>query len=86
MEQNRDWTYADYELLRKLYPAHTAKYIAKVLDRSVMSIHHHAHLLGLERPLRSRRKCTNCNLYPCFKGLDNLSSNLAITCRNFKKK
>lgn len=27
--------------------------------------------------------CTMCRRYPCFKGMDVISSNLAITCRDF---
>jgi len=34
---------------------------------------------------RKRVACTMCAKYPCFRGLENISTNLAITCHDFKK-
>lgn len=28
----------------------------------------------------------NCEFYPCFKGMDNISSNLALTCNRFRRR
>ena len=28
--------------------------------------------------------CRDCDRYPCFKGIDGMSSNLAITCHDFE--
>lgn len=28
----------------------------------------------------------NCEFYPCFKGIDTMRSNLALTCNQFKEK
>lgn len=30
--------------------------------------------------------CKNCWLFPCFSGMENLSSNFALTCKKFKIK
>ena len=30
--------------------------------------------------------CKNCWLFPCFSGMENLSSNFALTCKKFKLK
>lgn len=30
--------------------------------------------------------CKNCWLFPCFSGMENLSSNFALTCKKFKMK
>jgi hypothetical protein len=35
---------------------------------------------------RKRVSCKSCTRYPCFAGLDNMSSNLAETCQSFTKK
>lgn len=35
---------------------------------------------------RKRVSCKSCTRYPCFDGIDNMSSNLAETCHRFKKK
>lgn len=29
--------------------------------------------------------CAMCERYPCFAGIENMSSNLAATCHQFKK-
>lgn len=34
---------------------------------------------------RKNVTCENCDRYPCFKGLETMSSNLAETCQKFKK-
>ena len=35
--------------------------------------------------LRKNVKCAMCAKYPCFRGMENISTNLAITCHDFKK-
>lgn len=30
--------------------------------------------------------CKNCVNYPCFRGMDNLSSNFALTCKRWRMK
>lgn len=30
--------------------------------------------------------CRSCAKYPCFKGMETITSNLAETCHSFKKK
>lgn len=50
-------------------------------------------LLEQRRPPRSGKHnpvdngavtCRDCDRYPCFKGIDGMSSNLAITCHDFE--
>ena len=43
------WFPADIEILRVLYPDHTAKFVAKVLGRNVSSVHNKAFALGLAK-------------------------------------
>lgn len=35
--------------------------------------------------LRRRRgvTCNDCGFYPCFRGIENISCNLALTCQSF---
>lgn len=35
---------------------------------------------------RKNVACAICEKYPCFNGIDNMKSNLAETCHQFKKK
>lgn len=36
---------------------------------------------------KNNRRCKDdCEFYPCFQGIDSLSSNLALTCIKFKRK
>ena len=30
--------------------------------------------------------CRNCVNYPCFRGIENLSSNFAVTCKRWRMK
>lgn len=44
-----------------------------------------------EYELKRHRKplpqlCTNCEKYPCFEGIDNMSSNLALTCHSYTQR
>ena len=32
------------------------------------------------------RLCCDCWLYPCFDGMDSISSNLALTCQKYHRK
>lgn len=43
------WFPADIEILRELYPDHTAKFVANVLGRNVRSVHNKAFALGLAK-------------------------------------
>ena len=43
------WLPADIEMLRELYPDHSAKFVANVLGRSVSSVHNKAFTLGLAK-------------------------------------
>ena len=43
------WLPADIEILRELYPHHSAKFVANVLGRNVSSVHNKAFALGLEK-------------------------------------
>lgn len=36
--------------------------------------------------MRKNVKCAMCVKYPCFRGMENISTNLAITCHDYKKK
>lgn len=41
----------------------------------------------LKEKMESNRTCkNNCVNYPCFKGIDTMKSNLALTCVNFNEK
>ena len=33
---------------------------------------------------RLPKECPNCTHYPCFDGIENISSNLALTCHSYK--
>ena len=35
---------------------------------------------------RARSTCKQCAWYPCFRGIDSMSSNLALTCVRFKER
>ena len=50
--------------------------------RSVMAL---ANRAGVKRETRVNQAqvCRNCWLYPCFRGIDTMSSNLALTCRRW---
>lgn len=49
----------------------------KVRIRAKVCRHHIFNRKGVD--------CTMCSKYPCFKGIDLMSSNLAVTCHKFKK-
>lgn len=40
----------------------------------------------VERGKQVLKGCVTCQRYPCMKGMDKLSSNLALTCRSYEKK
>ena len=39
-----------------------------------------------KRALLRRQVCANCWLFPCFTGIETMSSNLALTCRKWHNK
>lgn len=49
MSKKQPWLPQEIEVLRKLYPNHTAKFVANVLGRSERSVHNKAFALGLEK-------------------------------------
>lgn len=49
MSKKHPWFLADIEMLRELYPDHTAAFVANVLGRSVRSVYNKAFGLGLEK-------------------------------------
>ena len=48
MSKKQPWLPQELEALRKLYPDHTAKFVANVLGRNAHSVHNKAFALGLE--------------------------------------
>lgn len=61
--------------------------IARVCGSTEHSVRQYASKSGIHR-VRSNmaQVCHNCWLYPCFKGIENFSTNFALTCRRWKLK
>ena len=49
MNKRNPWLPQEIEALRKLYPDHTAEFVANVLGRNAHSVHNKAFALGLEK-------------------------------------
>ena len=61
--------------------------IARKCGTTVYTVRQYASKSGIHRCRSNRAKvCHNCWLYPCFKGIDNFSTNFALTCRSWKLK
>lgn len=58
--------------------------IAKACNTSERTVRQYAVGTGIKRERADRaRVCRNCWLYPCFNGIDTMSSNLAVTCKSW---
>ena len=61
--------------------------IAKACLVKEHTVRQYAAKSGIQRVRHDRVKaCRNCWLYPCFTGIENMSSNLAETCKSFRLK
>ena len=61
--------------------------IARECGTTEHSVRQYASKAGMQRARCDRAQvCRNCWLYPCFKGIEGISSNLALTCRSWSPK
>ena len=61
--------------------------IARKCGTTEYSVRQYASMSGIHRGRSNMAKvCINCWLYPCFKGIENFSTNFALTCRSWKLK
>ena len=61
--------------------------IARECCSTEHSVRNFASNSGIHRGRSNMAKvCSNCWLYPCFKGIENFSTNFALTCRSWKLK
>lgn len=58
--------------------------IAKQCNTTEHTVRAYAYLAHVHRERAGlARVCRNCRLYPCFRGIETMSSNLAETCRSW---
>lgn len=61
--------------------------IARECCSTEHSVRNFASNSGIHRVRSNMAKvCSNCWLYPCFKGIENFTTNFALTCRSWKLK
>ena len=61
--------------------------IAKAFRVTIGTIYNYMRLAGVRRERSDlTAACRNCWLYPCFRGIDTMASNLAKTCKSYKFK
>lgn len=61
--------------------------IARKCGTTEYTVRQYASKSGIHRGRSNMAKvCSNCWLYPCFKGIENFSTNFALTCRSWKLK
>ena len=61
--------------------------IAEECGTKVETVRQYASKAGVHRERYDLLKvCRNCWKYPCFKGIENMSSNLALTCYRWRLK
>lgn len=61
--------------------------IARECGTTEHTVRQYAAKSGIPRVRSDRAQvCRNCWLYPCFKGIENFSTNFALTCRSWKLK
>ena len=69
------------DLYRKGYPVQV---IAEKCGCSYYTVKLYAQRNGVRRGRKKQRLCYNCKEYPCFFGIETISSNLALTCPKYK--
>lgn len=92
-ELNRDhssvvvmWSKANEWFKNPKHHKHELAFIDNVLNGREVTVVTHDTPDKIKYPFKVRRDayCVECDKYPCFKGMENLSSNLAGTCPSFK--
>ena len=79
--------YVNKELLLELYAQGLPiDVIAKKCNCVPATVKLYAYRNGIRRGHKKQRICHNCINFPCFAGIETISSNLALTCPDFKMK
>ena len=75
----------DKKKILKMYAeGHPVEKIAEECGTKVETVRQYASKAHVRRERYDRaRVCRNCWLYPCFNGIDTMSSNLAVTCKSW---
>lgn len=75
----------DRQKILKMYAeGHPVEKIAEDCITTVKVVRSYASKAHVRRERYDRAKvCLNCWLYPCFNGIDTMSSNLAVTCKSW---
>lgn len=75
----------DRQKILKMYAeGHPVEKIAEECGTKVETVRQYASKANVRRERYDRaRVCRNCWLYPCFDGIDTMSSNLAVTCKSW---
>ena len=73
-----------YKILKMYAEGYPVEQIAEECGTKVETVRQYAAKAHVHRERYDRvRVCRNCWLYPCFSGIENMSSNLAKTCKSW---
>lgn len=76
-----------YKILKMYAEGYPVEQIAEECGTKVETVRQYASKAHVHRERYDRvRVCRNCWLYPCFSGIENMSSNLAKTCKSWHKR
>ena len=79
--------YVNKELLLELYAKGLPiEVIAKKCNCVPATVKLYAQKNGVRRGHKKQRICYNCVEFPCFSGIESISSNLALTCYKYRIK
>ena len=79
--------YVNTKLLLELYKEGVPiEVIASKCNCVPATVKLYAYRNGIRRGHKKQKICYHCKEFPCFEGIETMSSKLALTCPNFKTK